>query len=323
LLQALYIPFDRINLLNRHAALDAAVNGAWFVLGEIVTGLGPHQDENLFQGIFKLGRRNGVGAGCPAKGQGAVGHKLGGHLGRRELKIHQAGAKGTARHAVVFRGFWILGHHHAAFGFDRPHAKGAIAAGAREHDANGPLALILGQGPEKEIDGHAVAPGVRGLQQMQGAIQEGHVSTRRNDVGAVGLHHHAIFHLEDLHAGIAPNQIGKKAFVIRGQMLHQHKGHARIDLGGHPREKGLKGPQAARRRADAHDGKWRRRLRLRLQRFRIFGGWWHNGGSGGGRLNLGRGFGSSRFLSGHHTPHVSLHHAPETLSGPDEIRAQW
>ena len=43
--------------------------------------------------------------------------------------------------------------------------------------------------------------------------------------------------------------------MIRGQVLHQHKGHARLDLQRHAREKGFKSGQPAGRGANPHDRK--------------------------------------------------------------------
>ena len=115
------------------------------VVGKVVAGLGAQQDEDLLQRALGLGCRGGAGQGGLAEGMGRVGDELGGHLGRRQYKIHQAGGDGAARHAVVLGGCRVLGHDHAALALDRPHAQRAVAAGAGEHDADGPFALVLGQ----------------------------------------------------------------------------------------------------------------------------------------------------------------------------------
>jgi hypothetical protein len=67
----------------------------------------------------------------------------------------------------------------------------------------------------------------------------------RDDVGAVDRHRHAVLDLEDLHAGVAPDQVGEDALVVRGQMLHQYEGHAGIGVRRHAGEKRLKRSQAA------------------------------------------------------------------------------
>ena len=102
----------------------------------------------------------------------------------------------------------------------------AVAAGAREHDADRPLVLVLGQGAEEEVNRQAQAARRGRFQQLQRAVQKGHVPVGRNDVGAVGLDRHPVLDLEDLHAGVALDQVGQDALVVRGQVLHQDKGHA-------------------------------------------------------------------------------------------------
>ena len=174
------------------------------------------------------------------------------------------------RHAVVFGGFGVLRHRHAAFALDRPHALGAVAAGAREHDADGPLALVLGQGAEEKVDRQAMAARRGGFQQLQRAVEKGHVPVGRDDIGAVGLDRHAVLDFEDLHAGITLDQFGEDALVVRGQVLHQDKSHAGIGVGGHAGKEGFKCRQPPGRRADADYGaSWgiMPRWRLHCSRF--------------------------------------------------------
>lgn len=45
------------------------------------------------------------------------------------------------------------------------------------------------------------------------------------------------------------------AFVVGGQMLHQHKGHARVPVGGQAGEKRLEGSQPTGRGAEAYNRK--------------------------------------------------------------------
>ncbi len=80
---------------------------------------------------------------------------------------------------------------------------------------------------------------------MQRAVQECHVAVRRDDVAAVRLHHHSIFDLKDLHTGVASDEVGQDALMVRRQMLDQYKGHSRINIGRHSGKKGLKGMQSA------------------------------------------------------------------------------
>ena len=89
------------------------------------------------------------------------------------------------------------------------------------------------------------------LQQVQHALAQAHVVVGRNDVDAVGLHHHRVLHLQHLHAGVAANQLREEAFVVGRQVLHQHKGHAGVFVGG----------QARRNKDIARDQRSRKKLR--------------------------------------------------------------
>ena len=68
LLQKFNVMIDRIDLMYRHAPLDAAVDGTGLVLRKIVAGLAAQQDEDFLQGIFGL---RGIDRGrlmCAAQG---------------------------------------------------------------------------------------------------------------------------------------------------------------------------------------------------------------------------------------------------------------
>ena len=227
----------------------------------------------FFSAFSALGAGGEAGGGVLPKAWADVGDELGRHLGRRQHVVHQAGGDGAARHAVVLGGFGVLRHDHAALALDRPHAQGAVAAGAGEHDADGPLVLVLGQGAEEEVDRQALAARRGRFQQLQRAVQKGHVAVGRDDVGAVGLDRHPVLDLEDLHAGVALDQVGEDALVVRGQVLHQDKGHAGIGVGGHAGKEGLERRQPPGRSADADDGESRGVLsgwRLHRSRFEDF-----------------------------------------------------
>jgi len=94
---------------------------------------------------------------------------------------------------------------------------------------------------------------------LECAVNKGHVAVRRNDVGAVRQNLHAVFNFKDLHAGVTPDKVGKDAFMIRRQMLHQNKSHAgtsgelteTVGVGGHAGEKSFKGRQPTGGCADA------------------------------------------------------------------------
>ena len=124
-------------------------------------------------------------------------------------------------------------HDHAAFALDGPHPEGAVAAGAGKDNADGAFALVLGERAEEEVDRQALAARGNRFQQLQRAVEKRHVAIGRNDVGAIDLDHHPVFHFKHLHAGVAPDQIGQDALVVRRQVLNQDEGHARVGVGRH------------------------------------------------------------------------------------------
>ena len=108
---------------------------------------------------------------------------------------------------------------------------------------------------KKEIDWQAVSARLAGFQQLQRAVEKRHVTSWRDDVGAVRPHDHPVFDLEYLHARVAPDQLGQDALVVGGQMLHQHKRHVGVFVGRHPGKERLERGQPARRRPDANHRK--------------------------------------------------------------------
>ena len=57
LLQIADVLVQSLDLVDGHAPLDAAVDGALLVLGKIVAGLGAQQEEDLLQRVSRIGRR--------------------------------------------------------------------------------------------------------------------------------------------------------------------------------------------------------------------------------------------------------------------------
>ena len=102
LLQIPDIFVDCFDLVNGHAAFDTAIDGVRLVLAEVVAGMGSQQDKYLLQSIFGFRRLFGDRPSRLNESVSCIGDKLGGHLGRRKLIIHQAGSKSAAGHAVVF-----------------------------------------------------------------------------------------------------------------------------------------------------------------------------------------------------------------------------
>ncbi len=150
--------------MDGHAPPDLAVDGTGLVFTKIMAGLRAQQAEDLLHRTLGFGRRGGGGSAGLAESVLDVGDEPGRHLGRRQLVVHQAGGDGAAWHPVEFARFGVLRHGHAALTFDGPHAQGAVAAGAGKHDADGLLALVLGQGAKEEVDRQSVAARLAGFQ---------------------------------------------------------------------------------------------------------------------------------------------------------------
>ena len=247
------VGFEAVDLVEPHAPLDAAVDRARFVEREIVAGLGAEKDENFLQGILRLGRGHGLEAGTAGEVLG-VSDQLGRHFRRRHHIIDQACGNGAVRHAVEFGGFRILRHDHAVFALDGAHAERAVGAGAGQNDADGALALVLGEGAEEKIDGQALSARGRGFEELQRSIEQRHVVAGRDDVGAIRLHHHAVGHFMHRHARAPLDDFAEDAFVVRSEVLDEDESHARIPVGGQAREKGLEGSKTSGRSSNPHHG---------------------------------------------------------------------
>ena len=254
LLQEFDVPLHGLDLMDGHPPLDPPPDRVRLVEGEVMARMGTEEHEDLFQHPLGFGGRHGFEVKMSAEGARRIIDELGRHLGRRQHVVHQTGGDGAPGHAVVFGGFGVLGHDHPPLPLDGPHPQGAVAPRAGEDDADRPLQLVLGEGAEEEVDGEALAPRRGGLDELERAVQAGHVAVGGDDVGAVGFDGHAVRHLEDLHPGVAPDQVGEDALVVRGQVLDQDEGHPRVPVGGHGGKKRLEGGQSPRRGADADDG---------------------------------------------------------------------
>ena len=163
-----------------------------------------------------------------------------GHPLHRQDEVHQAGIDGAPGHERVFGLFLGLGHGHAAPALDRLQPQRAVAAGAGEHDADGLLFQVLGQGAEKVIDGQAHVPDLDRLHQMKHSLIECHFSVRRIEIDGIGLHLHAVPDLQDGHVGIFFEDFADNALVLGAEVLDDHKSHV------HARRAGMLAKKASR-----------------------------------------------------------------------------
>ena len=128
--------------------------------------------------------------------------------------------------------------------------KGAVAAGAREHDANGELPLVFGQCREERIDRRSfLAIGVFANAQVAFLHAEDRVG--RGHIDVIAAHRLVVLGRHHRNAGIACQDFRQHALPLRGEMGDHDKRHAGI--GRHSAEQGLERFHAARRSADADD----------------------------------------------------------------------
>ena len=227
LLQVLDVAFHGVELLHRHAPLNAAVNGAGLVQRKIMAGVGAQQHAYFLQRVLGLGRGHkgqAVGGLQGARGQG---HQLCWHAGRGQHQVGQLRGQGAARHAVKLGRLGALHQHQAARVLDGADAQRAIAARARQHHAHGLLLQALGQRGHEKVNRQAQPARGAGGQQLQGAVDQRHVAVGRHHINGVDLQRHAVLHFKHRQAGVLAHDFGQAALKVRRQVLHQHKGHAR------------------------------------------------------------------------------------------------
>jgi hypothetical protein len=122
----------------------------------------------------------------------------------------------------------LLDQRDAAGAVDGAHSQGAVAAGARENDADRLVALVIGQGAQESVDRHALAAWHLRHGNPQLAVRDGHLTVGGNDVHAIGAHRHAIFGLDDRHRRRALQDLGQQAGMAGIEMRHQHESQAAV-----------------------------------------------------------------------------------------------
>ena len=245
-------------LVQDRAPGDAAMDRGGLVQGEIHPGMIPQEEQNLLIAVFlppgrwAVRSRGGAVAARARRGNraGDVGMAgdsrefLGDRLGR-EHEIDTPGPDGEARHRIVF-GRPVLRKREAALGLDRLQADGAVGRGAGKNHPDGPLVPVLRQSFEKTVDRPRCHAARRARPQLQHAADKAQGRVGRDDVDVVGQHPEIVCDLDHGHRRGARQNLGQCARVIRVEMLHQDKGHARV--GRQPFQQPREGLQAARRR---------------------------------------------------------------------------
>lgn len=280
LVEETHIGGGLFDLVNRHPPLDAAMECVLLVVGKIMARAAAHQDQDFLHRTAHAGFYGRlVGSGVRPVFQ--ILHDPPAQLFRRSHDVRQAGVDHAARHAVELRGGGFLRDREAAFLLDLAQTLCAVGSHAREDHADRFLLPVEGEGAEEKIDGQALPAFRAGFEEVQHAVQDGHVLVRRDHIHAVRLHPRPVLHLHHLHGRAALEEFRHQPLAGGIQMLDDDKRHAAVFR--NMRHELLQRLEASRRRTDADDGRGHCRFRG--------GGFLLNGRSGllGGLLRPGGG----------------------------------
>ena len=273
LLEKLDVGRDPVDLVEAHAPLDPAVDGALLVQGKVLTGLGPQEDEDLLQGALGFLLQGASGPG-DERGVLQVGDDPAGELLRRGHDVGQARVDGAPGHAVEFGRLRRLDEDHPGLFLDRPKAQRTVGAHPREDDADALVLSVVRQGAEEEIDRQAEPPGGRRVEQVQYTVEDGHVLVGGDHVDLVRRDLHAVPDLDDLHGGGALEELHHDPLVGGVEVLDDDEGDAASR--GHVLQEELQRLEAAGGGADADDGK----CAVRVAAVHLRGCRFHRGGLG-------------------------------------------
>jgi hypothetical protein len=132
--------------------------------------------------VFRHGRHLGRVRGF----EGKAGQKPS-HLGGRKHVVHRHVIDSAPGHARVQRGIQALDYRQTALLLDSEQSCGAVIQVSREHDSNHPGAVLVGSGPEKRVDGRAMAVLFGSPGETNPPIVQVKVPIGRGDVDAAGL----------------------------------------------------------------------------------------------------------------------------------------
>ncbi len=224
--QVAHVAGHPVDLVEAHAALDAAVDGAALVEREVVAGLRLEEHEDLLEAALRFVFELQVLAGDVRRVL-PVGDDLGGQILGGGHHVGQAGLDRAARHPVELGGGDRLHEGDAGLLLDRPQPERAVGAHPREDHPDAALLLVLGERAEEEVD-RQVEPARRGLrQEVQHAVEDRHVLVGRDHVDVVALYRGAILGLRHRHRRRALEQLDQHPLVRGVEVLHDDEGHPR------------------------------------------------------------------------------------------------
>ena len=269
LLQVADISRHLFDLVKAHAALDPAIQRVPFVKSKVVARVGAQQNDHLFQRALRLVFQHRFRPG-EERGALQIGEDFPRQLFRPGHDIRQPRVNRAARHGVEFGRRRLLHQHHAGFFLDGAQPQRAIRAHAGKNHAHAVLLLILRQRAEEKINRQPHPAHGGRLEQVQDAVQDGHVLVRRDHIDAVRPHWGAVLDLDHLHAGGALEQFAHDAFTCRIEVLNNNERHAAALR--HAPQELIQGFESARRRTDADNGKRRARGGSKGFQMDLFGG---------------------------------------------------
>ena len=164
--------------------------------------------------------------GAPEEEAGDAGKNLIGGLN----EIHEAGASGSKRHAVIFCRFRLLGDAQAAIFLDGAKAGRTIRASPGQNDAGGIAVLVIGERYEKVVDRATQSAGLSEIRQLERSVGNRQTVSRRNDKNGVRLDTLSALTLFHGKCRMPADQLCQHAFMVRIEMLHDDEGEAGRDF---------------------------------------------------------------------------------------------
>ena len=229
-LQLDQIVLEAASAKHLHAPLHASEKCLVPVAAEIVTQPrledGADLQPRCLGGLGLLQWR--LQLGKPAAAQA---HQLARQLVHRHHQVDRAGGNGACGHVAVggHVAHLALRQGQAAALLDHLQAQRAVAAGARQDDADRLLAKGLAQRIKKRVDGTEKAVIVRRRHlHAQPTAADRHDGVGQRDIHAIGFEQGAVHRLQHLHLGPAPQNVDQQALAVGRQVQDHHKRHAAV-----------------------------------------------------------------------------------------------
>ncbi len=223
-----------LGLLQRHAACEAAAQGAALVVRKIHTMGRAQPPEYLSQVSFISGglrvyRRVGVSIGSGNRTQVRVTtqtSQLARDLVGPQHEINAPGGDGAAGHARKACGGRLLGEGDASGLLDGLDAQRPVAIPARENHADGAIATFFGERGEQNVRG--VMHSARTRRHANAVTRHRERGVGRYHVDMVGLRRHTVVRLHHRKSRSLGQNLGQQALVARIEMLNDNTGHTAL-----------------------------------------------------------------------------------------------